>query len=71
MVSIYLSNLVGLIQNIFCRTVLNYCDEYEKIPLNYFGEIFLEITSRSFDILFLKGDTFLLCINFVFGFNKK
>tara|TARA_Y100001970_G_scaffold238879_1_gene300405 strand:+ start:1326 stop:2399 length:1074 start_codon:yes stop_codon:yes gene_type:complete len=43
--------------DIFCRTVLNYCDEYEKIPLNYFGEIFLEITCRSFNIRFQKGDS--------------
>ena len=42
--------------NIFCRTILDYCDEYEKIPKNYKGEMFLEITSRSFDIKFTKGD---------------
>ena len=42
--------------NIFCRTVLDYSDEYEKIPKNYKGEIFLEITSRSFDIKLSKGD---------------
>jgi dCTP deaminase len=42
--------------NIFCRTILDYCDEYEKIPKNYNGEIFLEITSRSFDIMFKKDD---------------
>ena len=23
--------------NIFCRTILDYCDEYEKIPKNYNG----------------------------------
>ena len=33
--------------NIFCRTILDYCDEYEKIPKNYNGEMFLEITTRS------------------------
>ena len=43
--------------DIFCRTILNYSDEYEKIPLNYKGEMFIEITSRSFDIEFQKGDS--------------
>ena len=42
--------------NIFCRTILDYCDEYEKIPKNYKGEMFLEITSRSFNIKIKKGD---------------
>jgi len=42
--------------NIFCRTILDYCDEYEKIPSNYNGEMFLEITTRSFDIKFSEGD---------------
>ena len=42
--------------NIFCRTVLDFCDEYEKIPKNYNGEMFLEITTRSFDIKISKGD---------------
>ena len=42
--------------NIFCRTILDYCDEYEKIPNNYKGEMFLEITTRSFDIKISKGD---------------
>jgi dCTP deaminase len=42
--------------NIFCRTILDYSDEYEKIPKNYKGEMFLEITSRSFDIKFKEGD---------------
>ncbi len=42
--------------NIFCRTILDYCDEYEKIPKNYKGEMFLEITTRSFDIKFMEGD---------------
>ena len=36
--------------DIFCRTILNHNDEYEKIPKNYHGEMFIEITSRSFDI---------------------
>jgi len=43
--------------DIFCRAILDYSDEYEKIPLNYSGEIFLEITSRSFDIEFHAGDS--------------
>ena len=43
--------------DVFCRTILNYSDEYEKIPLNYKGEMFIEITSRSFDIEFQKGDS--------------
>ena len=43
--------------DIFCRTILNYSNEYEKIPLNYKGEMFIEITSRSFDIEFIKGDS--------------
>ena len=43
--------------DIFCRTILDNCDEYEKIPSNYSGEIFLEITSRSFDIQFKSGDS--------------
>ena len=42
--------------NIFCRTILDFCDEYEKIPKNYNGEMFLEITTRSFDIKISKGD---------------
>ena len=25
--------------DIFCRTILNFSDEYEKIPLNYNGEL--------------------------------
>ena len=42
--------------DIFCRTIVDYSDEYEKIPKNYIGDIFLEITCRSFDIEFGKGD---------------
>ena len=42
--------------DIFCRTIVDYSDEYEKIPKNYRGEIYLEITSRSFNIEFGKGD---------------
>ena len=43
--------------DIFCRTILNHSDEYEKIPSNYKGEMFIEITSQSFDIEFQKGDS--------------
>ena len=43
--------------DIFCRAILNFSDEYEKIPLNYNGEIFLEITPRSFNIALIKGDS--------------
>ena len=42
--------------DIFCRTILDNCDEYEKIPLNYQGEMFIEITTRSFDVEFIAGD---------------
>ena len=42
--------------DIFCRTIVDFTDEYEKIPKNYNGEIFLEITSRSFNIVLQKGD---------------
>ncbi len=42
--------------DIFCRTVVDYTDEYEKIPKNYKGEIFLEITPRSFNTKLQKGD---------------
>ena len=43
--------------DIFCRTILNFSDEYEKIPKNYNGEMFIEITSRSFNIQLKKGDS--------------
>ncbi len=43
--------------DIFCRSIVDYAEEYEKIPKNYKGEIFLEITSRSFNIAFKKGNT--------------
>ncbi len=42
--------------DIFCRTIVDYSDEYEKIPANYNGEIFLEVTSRSFNIFFQSGN---------------
>ena len=53
--------------DIFCRTIVDYAEEYEKIPKNYKGEVFLEITSRSFDIAFNKGD----CLNQLRLVNKK
>ena len=43
--------------DIFCRSLVDYAEEYEKIPKNYKGEIFLEITSRSFDVLFKKTNS--------------
>ncbi len=43
--------------DIFCRTVVDYAEEYEKIPKNYKGELFLEITSRSFNVALKKGDS--------------
>jgi|TARA_B100001964_G_scaffold213646_1_gene250668 dCTP deaminase len=43
--------------DIFCRSILDFSDEYEKIPLNYNGEIFLEITPRSFNTSLKKGDS--------------
>ena len=43
--------------DIFCRTILDHSDEYEKVPMNYNGEMFIEITSQSFDIVFQKGDS--------------
>jgi len=43
--------------DIFCRTIIDFCDEYEKIPYGYNGEIFLEITSQAFNIKFTQGDS--------------
>ena len=43
--------------DIFCRTILNRSNEYEKIPYGYKGELFIEIASNSFDIEFQKGDS--------------
>ena len=45
--------------DIFCRSIVDYGEEYEKIPNNYKGEIFLEITSRSFNIALKSGN----CLN--------
>jgi len=43
--------------DIFCRSLVDYAEEYEKIPKNYKGEIFIEITSRSFDVVFKKNNS--------------
>ena len=43
--------------DIFCRSLVDYAEEYEKIPKNYKGEIFLEITSSSFDVSFKKNNS--------------
>ena len=43
--------------DIFCRTILDYSDEYEKIPYEYNGDIFLEVTSRAFNIFMQSGDS--------------
>tara|TARA_A100001015_G_scaffold311481_1_gene414825 strand:+ start:8406 stop:9464 length:1059 start_codon:yes stop_codon:yes gene_type:complete len=53
--------------DIFCRTLVDYAEEYEKIPINYKGEIFLEITSRSFNISFKKNN----CLNQIRLVDKK
>ena len=53
--------------DIFCRSLVDYAEEYEKIPKNYKGEVFLEITSRSFDISFEKNN----CLNQLRLVNKK
>ena len=43
--------------DIFCRSILDYSDEYEKVPYGYNGDIFLEVTTRAFDIFLTKGDS--------------
>ena len=43
--------------DIFCRTILDKSNEYEKIPHKYKGEMFLEITCKSFNIKFHEGDS--------------
>ncbi len=43
--------------DVFCRTILDKSNEYEKIPLKYKGEMFIEITCKSFNIKFCEGDT--------------
>ena len=53
--------------DIFCRSLVDYAEEYEKIPINYKGEIFLEITSRSFDVAIKKNN----CLNQLRLINKK
>ena len=53
--------------DIFCRSLVDYADEYEKIPKNYNGEIFLEVTSRSFNVALKKNN----CLNQLRLVNKK
>ncbi len=43
--------------DIFCRTILDNSNEYEKIPLKYKGEMFIEVTCKSFNIKFYEGDS--------------
>tara|TARA_Y100000741_G_scaffold360545_1_gene342951 strand:+ start:146 stop:1231 length:1086 start_codon:yes stop_codon:yes gene_type:complete len=43
--------------DIFCRTILDNSDEYEKIPFGYNGDIYLEVTSRAFNIFVKKGES--------------
>ena len=42
--------------DIFCRTISDYNSEYENINHGYKGKIFLEITSKTFNIVFKTGD---------------
>ena len=56
--------------DIFCRTILDKSNEYEKIPLKYKGEMFLEITCKSFNIKFHKGDA-LNQMRLVYNKNKS
>ncbi len=53
--------------DIFCRSLVDYAEEYEKIPNNYKGEIFLEVTSRSFDVALKKNN----CLNQLRLVSKK
>ena len=53
--------------DIFCRSLVDYAEEYEKIPKDYRGEIFLEITSRSFNVAFKKNN----CLNQLRLVNEK
>ena len=42
--------------DIFCRTITDYNSEYEIIKNGYKGKIYLEITSKTFNIIFKEGD---------------
>ena len=53
--------------DIFCRSLVDYAEGYEKIPKSYKGEIFLEVTSRSFDVAFKKNN----CLNQLRLVNKE
>ena len=42
--------------DIFCRVITDYNSEYEAIKKGYKGKIYLEITSKTFNIAFAAGD---------------
>jgi len=42
--------------DIFCRIITDYNSEYEVIRKGYRGKIYIEITSKTFDIIFSAGD---------------
>ena len=42
--------------DIFCRAITDFNSEYELIKKDYKGKIFLEITSKTFNIIFSEGD---------------
>ena len=43
--------------DIFCRTILDNSNENEKIPFKYKGEMFIEVTCKSYNIKFSEGDS--------------
>ncbi|PPR47015.1 MAG: Deoxycytidine triphosphate deaminase [Alphaproteobacteria bacterium MarineAlpha5_Bin9] len=43
--------------DIFCRTIFDYCNEYENIPVGYSGNMYLEVTSRAFNIFIKAGES--------------
>ena len=42
--------------DIFCRVITDYSSEYEIINSGYKGKLYLEITTKTFDILFSTGN---------------
>jgi len=42
--------------DIFCRVITDYNSEYEIIKNGYKGKVYIEITSKTFDIIFTSGD---------------
>ena len=42
--------------DIFCRVITDYNSEYEIIKNGYKGKLYIEITSKTFDIVFSLGD---------------